>query len=160
MLEYLAITFSSVTNFPESIAQLAYFNACNHISDKFMAFLIGDSVKKISPVIFFNLLLDIKACEEFAQSLGVPHVMDSFLKIKQLTSLFASPDWTIFLQPSIRKENFATVKNSHVVTILEKINTIDSSLFSFHKLDASRKKQIELLLCALSGNPKTQLSGT
>eukprot|EP01135_Chromosphaera_perkinsii_P000670 Nk52_evm37s147 gene=Nk52_evmTU37s147 len=156
MLEYLAIMFSSVTNFPEAVSYLAYFNCCNYIAERITSLLTGPDVRKMHPAIFHVLKLDVDACEMFAMSLDVAHISDTFLKIKELVSFFLSPNWLVLLNPGVRRERFPTVKDSSVLKILAKFNNMDSqSLFSFASQqrvdDQNRRKQIEALLRALQG---------
>ncbi|XP_073999908.1 exocyst complex component Sec15 isoform X2 [Rhodnius prolixus] len=154
LIAFLNSTFTSFTNLPSEVAQVACKSACEHIAKSLMGMITNNDVKQISMGAIHQLNLDTLQCEQFAASEPVEGLEEGvllqyFTDLRQLLDLFLSWDWsTYFHDYGQDNSKYQQVSPNTAIILLEKIREADKkTVFSvLKKSERDKKKLLETVL--------------
>ncbi|CAH1390512.1 unnamed protein product [Nezara viridula] len=154
LIAFLNSTFTSFTDLPGEVAQVACKSACEHIAKSLMGMVLNDEVKQISMGALQQLNLDTIQCEQFAASEPVGGLEEGsllcyFTDLRQLLDLFMSWDWpTYFHDYGQENSKYQHVSPNTAIILLEKIREADKkTVFSvLKKSERDKKKLLETVL--------------
>jgi exocyst complex component 6 len=136
LIGYLRSVFASLGPMDEGSRAGLHFSCCGHVAERLVKLLSGkpgdtstmdDSglppITRIDAYGIKNLAVDCDEFEKFAESTGVPQLMDCFNEFRTLTSIMLDKELPFFLQPSnaaARRRKYPLVSLDKVLNILEK----------------------------------------
>ncbi|XP_065170949.1 exocyst complex component 6 [Atheta coriaria] len=154
LIAFLRTTFTSFTNLPPEVAQVACKSACEHIANLMLRALLDNDIKQISMGALNQLNLDLLQCELFAASEPVKGLQEDillsyFLKLREILDLFTSWDWpTYFHDYGQETSKYKQVEPDVAIIILEKLREGDKkTMFTvLKKSERDKKKLLETVL--------------
>ncbi|XP_052772007.1 exocyst complex component 6B-like isoform X2 [Mya arenaria] len=168
LIAFLQSIFMSFTNLPEKVAKTACMSACKHIAGSLMGFLQDNSVTAMTMQALEQFSLDVKQCEEFAESSPVPGIEEGILKLafadlRQLLHLFLTKDWSSYLADfGNAQAKYVRVKPQVAASIMEKLSNSEKKkgkvFSSLSKNDRDKKKLQEDVLKKLRGLMNGQMA--
>lgn len=136
LIGYLRSLFDALGPMDEGSRAGLHFSCCGHVSERLVKILsdraveggisIDGGLPPISKIDAFgikNLSRDVAEFQMFAQSTGVPQLVDCFEELKSITDAMLDKDLPILLQPensSHRKKKYPYLSLEKVGNILEK----------------------------------------
>ncbi|WAR22183.1 EXOC6-like protein [Mya arenaria] len=143
-------------------------SACKHIAGSLMGFLQDNSVTAMTMQALEQFSLDVKQCEEFAESSPVPGIEEGILKLafadlRQLLHLFLTKDWSSYLADfGNAQAKYVRVKPQVAASIMEKLSNSEKKkgkvFSSLSKNDRDKKKLQEDVLKKLRGLMNGQMA--
>ena len=133
LIGYMKSLFDALGPMDEGSRAGLHFSCCGHVSERFVKILSEHSVEgginldggippisKIDAFGLKNLSRDVMEFQLFAESTGVPQLVDCFDELKSITDAMIDPDLPILLQP----ENSSHRKKKYPYLSLEKVGNI------------------------------------
>jgi hypothetical protein len=134
LIGYMRTVFDSLGPMDEGSRAGLHFSCCGHVSERLVKILTdrpleaGQTpedgvllpVTRIDAYGLKNLARDVEEFENFADSTGVPQLMDTFNELKSVTNAMLDKDLPIFLQP----ENAGARRRKYPYLSLEKVGNI------------------------------------
>ncbi|CAB3400449.1 unnamed protein product [Caenorhabditis bovis] len=148
LINFLQTTFTSFTNLPSGLAKHVCTQACKHISQSLMDFLLSSEVKCISTGALDQFSLDVMQCEMFTSRCPVagvdPHTLSmTFADLRQLLDLVMSADWTTFNAEYGRDHaKYLRVKASTAIVVLEKMIEFERKSTGFFGITKGDRKKL------------------
>ncbi|EGD78288.1 hypothetical protein PTSG_09354 [Salpingoeca rosetta] len=143
LLAYLTTMFASLTNLPKEVATHAYFMTCKHLCSKLMELVQSPEIKKVNLNGIKSFELDVRLCEDYADSCPVIDAGDQllqglFVSLRELVDVFLKEDWAVYLDPEQRTQTYAHLKPHIVLMWLEKFD--DTSRQGLFRSGEDRRK--------------------
>lgn len=132
LIGYMRGVFDSLGPMDEGSRAGLHFSCCGHVSERLVRILSERPVEgmstnmglppisKIDAFGIKNLSLDVEEFRKFAESTGVPQLVDCFDELKSITDAMLDKDLPVLLQP----ENSAHRKQRYPYLSLEKVGNI------------------------------------
>jgi hypothetical protein len=136
LIGYMRTLFDALGPMDEGSRAGLHFSCCGHVSERLVKILSDRSVEggisidggippisKIDAFGLKNLSRDVTEFQMFAESTGVPQLVDCFEELKSITDAMLDKDLPILLQPensSHRKKKYPYLSLEKVGNILEK----------------------------------------
>eukprot|EP00934_Nitzschia_sp_Nitz4_P002496 Nitzschia sp. Nitz4//scaffold2_size372955//344230//347646//NITZ4_000476-RA/size372955-processed-gene-0.140-mRNA-1//-1//CDS//3329546937//2486//frame0 len=136
LIGYMRSVFDSLGSMDEGSRAGLHFSCCGHVSERLVKILsdrpseagmsLDGGLPPISKIDAFglkNLSRDVDEFRSFAESTGVPQLIDCFDELKSITDAMLDKDLPILLQPensSHRKKKYPYLSLEKVGNILEK----------------------------------------
>ncbi|KAG5438710.1 hypothetical protein PCANB_002430 [Pneumocystis canis] len=136
MVSYLTTLINSTLhNLPRSIKTFVYFQTLDHFASFIMQILLNKSPKKITENFIYNLDLDLRYLERFAENLGDPSISyaDTFLEQRQSINFLMSETPEEYLNSDIQFKKYSRVKPQTAIVLLEKLILIETNKSSDEK---------------------------
>ena len=94
----------------------------------------------------YNLGIDLKALEAFAEGVGTAGLRECFSELRQLIALVSSGHPEQILDPAVQRQSFPHVRSPTLLAVLEKYKESP-----YRGLPNMKKKTVERLMGALQG---------
>ncbi|KAI8048648.1 exocyst complex subunit Sec15-like-domain-containing protein [Syncephalis plumigaleata] len=124
LVGYLKEMFTTVlTHLPANIKSLVTFEAMDHLATSMNELLLGSKMKKFNGNFVANMDIDVKYLERFLDDLGDPMLLDSFIELRQVITLFSLDSQDEYLDIQIRNRKYSRLKPAMVMALFEKFRS-------------------------------------
>ena len=112
---------ASALSFQEStVREAIFFTSCKFICSSMMTTITSASVRRINMLGVYNLGVDLRYLERFAERVDIPSLFECFSELRQLVSLVMSGQPEQIMDPALRAASFPHVPIPILLTMLEK----------------------------------------